>query len=399
MVSSSSATGDQHNHHFYASNLANSSTYINSRPLTRSLTNSASSPPQHFQASGAQSSTTDSSENFTPVASSSNQQQPVDSVESCENKSQALNGGQSTDGTVDMYTSPFSPDDSSYSENSDYTSDEYDIEVTASQVSASKAALEEAQQRSAEANSHLINSLPSFPTIGLTNNNIISTSFVIPGYSHMQSQFTTHALPYALQAPQHYSYPEAYNNQYILQASSSTAATTSAPVAHQSHLHHQTLSQQHIHNITSTNGFTTSRALQPVYEEHNYIDLSQSISSKGAENMTGQLLSAANGANELTLVINPMEVILQSHVTSCEPNELSCPEPIPDENGLNYELDVVTQNNGIEPLNASAENSSSDQSIPLANQEEVSDQSQTLDELDENFGEIIMKSMVETVTA
>ncbi|RWS26043.1 Cysteine/serine-rich nuclear protein 3-like protein [Leptotrombidium deliense] len=273
----------------------------------------------------------------------------------------------------DIYASPFSPDDSSYSENSDCTCDDYDSDSV--NVKSLKMSTCDSPQINVVGTRSIDTSMLPFSNVTAETtednsarnergNSLSITGFTTsPFVSHTTSSFV--GVPSSLRSlvshipsgqsavtfiPHHYNYHEVYNNQYI---------STQPPSECQ----------------TATNVHTNHSA----EEDHHYTDLSQSIaSSMSAESISG-LLSAANIVKDLRL-INPLTVVPAS--------------PISVHSG-----DAVTQNSEKSSHSGSANNQLPEKECVQETTPKSQLTGQQHEELIENFGEIIKKTMVETVTA
>lgn len=386
---------------------SNASSTVSARPITRSHTNGtqqyagSSSSEQIIGMPGPSGCLVNATESV-----------PDGSLSCNENSSAGQMAGVDI---PDDYNSPFSPDDSSYSENSDYTSDEYEpTEVTARHVSEKKAALDAAREHHrAQVNAHLQQQqqqhqmLPSFPTITSAANVAYSPvsphAYQMPPHHFMPSNgglgsgsillipgAMGQSTQYVLHQPQHFAQNQfhgPFTYQYIPQA----AARPQIPAAQASPLPipSSTTSSAPLPEPQQPTACTSSE------EDHHYTDLSQSIaSSKSAESLNG-LLSAANGTKELTRVVSPVSMVPQMQVTtSSHPDDQSSP---PEASVAQVEMEDSSSHSN--PLNP---DSSSDQEPATAlvpDEQALSSPNGHAEELSENFGEIIKKTMVETVSA
>ena len=272
--------------------------------------------------------------------------------------------------TLDIYGSPFSPDDSSYSENSDYTSDEYDDSDN----------IHENQIRKYNNMTHpnllVVNStmnsqpsntipsstsLPPFPTINANstaniNNHNTFISFSQSGHyaSPLISSQQSFSPSYIQIQHQHqpiYNYSQMYQRHYI----SSNAVSIESNSINNTSL---------IVNSQIDNSIATTSSCQDDVQQ--YTDLSLSIASS-SESLNGLLSSVNhskdNGVTPVTLNI---------------------------ENQRNIQLNDGESQDIQQELNV-------DDCEHFKQQ--IQNESEQQDESDENFGEIIKKTMVETVNA
>ncbi|KAI1291875.1 Cysteine/serine-rich nuclear protein 2 [Halotydeus destructor] len=317
-----------------------------SRPITRSVTNG--SQFLHVQQSMIQpsGSLVSAPPHLSNAASSS------------QGNGHEVNGQD----TVDMYGSPYSPGDSdSYSENSDYTSDEQDPEMSSAKLAASKSALQQAQENHKALLAQ--NALPSFPTLGHSS---VSGSMYMHPFSS-QTHFSNVQRPMSsslnvqngttyLVPSQQYVYGEVYHNQYLPHTPNNINTATASP------------------SSSSTVPPTTSNVSQEELEPlQHYTDLSQSIASKSIGNIT-DLLTAATGAKELIRAISPLSLESQNHVSD-----------------------------GRQGVSGDRQGGSSfveTHQVPeVVYCPTAANKGEKEEELSENLGEIIKKSMVETVSA
>lgn len=270
--------------------------------------------------------------------------------------------------TLDIYGSPFSPDDSSYSENSDYTSDEYDDSDNIHSNEISK------YNNMTNPNLLVVNStmpqpsntipsstsLPPFPTINANstaniNNHNTFISFSQSGHyaSPLISSQQSFSPSYIQIQHQHqpiYNYSQMYQRHYI----SSNAVSIQSNSINNTSL---------IVNSQIDNSIATTSSCQDDVQQ--YTDLSLSIASS-SESLNG-LLSAVNHSKD-------------NGVT---------PVTLNIENQRNIQLNDGQSQDIQQQLNVD----------DCSDFKQIQNQSDQQDESDENFGEIIKKTMVETVNA
>ncbi|RWS15022.1 Cysteine/serine-rich nuclear protein 3-like protein [Dinothrombium tinctorium] len=301
----------------------------------------------------------------------------------------------------DIYGSPFSPDDSSYSENSDCTSDEYDSDTLSANKPAIKVCTNHKPSISNLGPHSTQGTLPPFPSLSAETSSvppangstINGTEFANSQHysSHQTGHFIGVAAASARDLSSHlnvsssqsavsyvpnYNYHELYNNQYISPSQQSSA--------------HEDCSA-----VTTSNMQSPASTMD---DDHHYTDLSQSIaSSKSVENISG-LLSAANIVKDLRL-INPLTVLPQSPISihASETNEMRVNLNANDNVGKQMMNEM--NRNRHQSTNSECCVDQHESSTRQEQQQTSLNQQQAHEELSENFGEIIKKTMVETVTA
>lgn len=308
--------------------------------------------------------------------------------------------------TIEAYTSPFSPDDSSYSENSDYTSDEYDSDAL-NDNNCNKYSVQtltpmestSSPTSSSNAISSSTASLPPFPTIsanssvssvsGVTANNSAFLAFPQNG-AFAANQIAGHNLSaqafshqYVIH-PQIYNYSELYQRHYLLSNTASNSsqncsssntnnannvnlliANSNAPIAPQ----------------TTTNTICQLINVSSPEDVHQYTDLSLSIASSSAAESLNGLLSAATASSSKDNRLTPVPL-------SADTIDGSNSHQLTKENGESQESSPFVSSDSSEGDNISIEN----------NEHNIKHDDLVADNCD-NFGEIIKKTIVETVSA
>jgi len=273
----------------------------------------------------------------------------------CSNSSQSMQVNEPINGeNLDMYNSPYSPEDSSYSENSDYTSDEYEDEINCNND------ISVAQEADGVSTSHLASTstvLPSFPTIALPpsthmfdQNYHPSTNFVpLPTVNPVlaaQNQYVLNQQP-------NYHYPIFGNHSGQQYTANPTviAEITNTPI------------------LVPSPGYSMSVVPQ-------FTDISQSIAPKIIENYTDNDASHCN-SEETTL----LPILHQ--ITQHEPSVIVEARNNVHDSEQSSIVDVNDEPTSQHVSNGVDESGSHQNSVE--NEEE-------------NFGEIIKKTMVETVS-
>lgn len=291
--------------------------------------------------------------------------------------------------TLDMFNSPFSPDESSYSENSDYTSDEYDSDGVEPNTSKYQQSSIMSSLPSSVSSTNTISSssasLPPFPTISASGVNATSvashSNTFIPSFtqnSQFSANLSAHPLvsasftqPYVLN-PQLYTYTDLYQRQYNLLSHTTPSSTVqnSLPLNNNNNNNNSS-------NAAQTNSITTS-SNSVTEDEHEYTDLSLAIASSSAVESLNGLLSAATNSKDNRVTPVSLHADVLKNISE---SEQICKEGEPD-SGSSLVATNCVANEGLQCI------------IQEAHQTSVKN-----DEVSENFGEIIKKTMVETVTA
>ena len=305
--------------------------------------------------------------------------------------------------SLEVYTSPFSPDDSSYSENSDYTSDEYESDnnnnfhnkyslqtLTPMESTSSSTA-------SSSAISSSTASLPPFPTISANssvntvnavnshNNTFLSFAQNGPFASNQLSGHALSGQPFSPQYVIHqqlYNYSELYQRHYLLSNSSTSSSAQNCSPNSSSHnlIANPNTSQMNSNiccEVVSVNNLTE--------EVHQYTDLSLSIASSSAAESLNGLLSAATASHSKDNRLTPVPLNGQS-LEESPSNEL---------------LEMVKENGGESQESSSfvsSDSSETDNNLNENNEQIMKSDEVVADNCD-NFGEIIKKTIVETVSA
>lgn len=271
----------------------------------------------------------------------------------------------------DLFSSPLSPDDSSYSENSDYTSDEYDESDGA--IGENENINKFAPTNSLSIISTASNtraSLPPFPTLSANHGVSIVTDadrFVSfsPEFIVARHQVDSSS-SYGMQ--QVYNYSELYNRQYA-----QTSHLINVPII----CSQSSESCERTVNLAPTMCSSVRMVPQNSQSDdcQSYTDLSQSIASSSAvETINGYLSAVTNGKDNR---VTPVSLQDSKTYTQIEPVELSDEQYI----GIS-EVELVIDSQQLDTEESSAEMSQS-----------------SSEDMSENLGEIIKKTMVETVTA
>lgn len=345
--------------------------------------------------------------------------------------------------SIDIYTS-LSPENSSYSENSDCESDGYDSDLTLESSLAVKPSVSlntldskpSSYQISAHSN-HLNHSpldslpnqphsihysnhhqpsnsctailLPTFSNIDATSVNINSNegdfqesnSVYLTHYSNLSNEFhsssnqsTGHESSDSIQSSSNsstispsssyplsqYDYSNFYQIHYpssssIFSSSSSISSSTSSSSSSQ-------LSNITCQNNTSNDNLNVPISLIDYQYHHSYTDLSQSIaSSRSVESFSG-LLSSAENVKDFR-IISPVSISPQSSTN------------LP--NSENYNNKRSEENDQDESSSQQSSSSLPDPSPVIIKQSSLHPQAH--EDVSENLGEIIKKTIVESVTA
>ncbi len=301
-----------------------------------------------------------------------------------------LNSEPSTNSnSLDVYNSPFSPDDSSYSENSDYTSDEYDSDYmntdnnNYNKYPQQNLMLSTSTSASSNSISSSSASLPPFPTIS-TNSGVNATNavnihnnsfltFTQNGHHFNTNQLALHqstASSFSTQYvihPQLYNYSELYQRHYIL-SNASTSSSQNCLVNSSSNLMNNTQQTNCIISVNNSNE-----------DEQQYTDLSLSIASSSAVESLNGLLSAANSSKDNR--VTPVSLINDSLRESPTNELILCKE-----NGESQESSSFV----------SSDSSETDHNLNESNEQQLLKSDEMVGD---NFGEIIKKTIVETVSA
>ena len=362
------------------------------------------------------SSQHNSSDNMVSSSSYSNNQQILNAI-SCANSqtnnsfmpsvshsnaSITMSSDPSTNSnSLDVYnTSPFSPDDSSYSENSDYTSDEYDsdgnnynnkytVQTLAPMESTSSSI------PSSNAISSSTSSLPPFPTISA--NSVANSVNAVNGPSDsflaftQSNQFagnhlsghTLNAQPFSPQYVIHqqlYNYSELYQRHYLLSNGSTSSNHQNCSPNSSSH----TLIANTNISQTNSNICEVVSLNNTVEDVHQYTDLSLSIASSSAAESLNGLLSAATASNSKDNRLTPVPFNGVSLQDNSENDLLALVK----ENGESQESSSFVSSDSSE-----ADNHLNDSTVRMMKGNEG------VAENCDNFGEIIKKTIVETVSA
>lgn len=306
---------------------------------------------------------------------------------------------------VNVYNNEFSPDNSSYSENSDYTSDDFEDEYAADKQQSAPIQSNANYIASNQEMGHNMNSmsssssssnviLPPFPSINPScdmsasiykdnqchayqesnlyhnpyNYSTIQDSNSMPA-THHDSMFVNHSTYEMQNSSSNYSYTSEYKQNYTEMSNSTapaTAAISSATTTSEPTLIHQ--------NETPA-----------IDGQQQYIDLSLSIaSSSSAES----LLSAANTSDEDSR-LTPVSF---SHIPSTTVYPATgtdvCSNPFSHNyNGGGTEAELKEDGKVVNCNSQATESSSSSSEGP------------DLKSPNDNFGEIIKKTIVESVSA
>ncbi|XP_054168379.1 probable serine/threonine-protein kinase ndrD [Oppia nitens] len=312
--------------------------------------------------------------------------------------------------SLDVYnSSPFSPDDSSYSENSDYTSDDYDSDTPNNNnynkfTTQSLQPMESssAPTASTSAITSSTASLPPFPTISATTAinavNSHSNSFIAFAQNgqfaaNQLSSHTINAQSFAPQYvihPQIYNYSDLYQRHYVLtNASASNINAQQCPTNTTSQLlieNNNNLQTNNNNHNNNNNNCEVIPVINSNEDVQQYTDLSLSIASSSAHESLNGLLSAATASsckdNRLTPVLLN-DTLNGESLTEDETNDLSLSK----ENSESQESSSFISSDCSE-----GDNNLDNNEILLKTDEVCNDNC-------DNFGEIIKKTIVETVSA
>ena len=297
--------------------------------------------------------------------------------------------------SIDAYTSPFSPDDSSYSENSDYTSDEYDSDAVNDNCKYSLQTLTPMESSSSSSSStNAISSstasLPPFPTIS-ANTSVVSVNSVggvnanntflaFPqnglngpfAANHIAQPFSHH--PQYVIHPQIYNYSELYQRHYILSNTASNSSQNCSPNNSNLLIANSNASQ------TSNNNICQVINVSSPEDVHQYTDLSLSIASSSAVESLNGLLSAATASSSKDNRLTPVPLTGDT-IDGSSSHEMT------KDNGESQESSPFVSSDSSEGDNNSIEIGEHNIKNDL-----VTDNC-------DNFGEIIKKTIVETVSA
>ena len=360
------------------------------------------------------SSQHNSSDNMVSSSSYSNNQQILNAI-SCAN-SQTTNSfmpsvshsnssiNMSSDpstNSLDVYNnSPFSPDDSSYSENSDYTSDEYDSDANNNYNKYSVQTLTPMESispsiASSSAISSSTSSLPPFPTISA--NSVASSVSAVNGHNNSFLAFTQngpfatnqlsgHTLSAQSFSPQYvihqqlYNYSELYQRHYLLSNGSTSANSHNCSPNSSSH----TLIANSNTSQTNSNICEVVSVNNSVEDVHQYTDLSLAIASSSAVESLSGLLSAATASNSKDNRLTPVPLVGHSL----------------QENSSNELLELVKENGESQESSSFVSSDSSEADNHLnENSDQILKSNEVVADNCDNFGEIIKKTIVETVSA